>query len=353
MSLGCGDYRALILPRATLARGVLEVPWASLKWGRVLDDTSSAEVTGGAGCCDALLDTLGAIRFGTWSHTLAIVRVGDGRVWSGPVVNIRDTAEGGLVIGARDLSAWLDHRLVHDDHFHTGEDPAAVYQSVWDDAMAPDPIEDYTLDVTPTALTIDREVLSDSHALAGDTLRDLSTVLDWTVIDRVHFVAGQELVTPALGPLIDEHFTTPPDVEIDGTAQANSWTVTGSGGGAEGDAVVGTASTTPGPEGLLESVASEPDVLDFGEADDSAQSRLDRSTTPPVYVREGVLGADAPVSIAALVPGARVRIALDGRCLPVRQLQRLVSVDVQVTKVQGGVSEQVTIALEPPGTLAA
>jgi hypothetical protein len=347
-SLGCKDYRTLILPRATLSRTVLEVPWSSVKWGRVLDDTSSGSVTAGGGCCtDVLRDSIRP-----WSHTLAIIRVGDGRVWSGPLVGIRDTDEG-IAFDARDLSAWLDHRRVHDLHAHTLEELTSIYESLWDDAMAPDPIEDYTLSVTPGTVTGDREVLPEQNRIAGDELRELGrTGVDWTVVDRVHYVAADEIEADLLGLFIGEHFLSPPEVEIDGTVQANDWVVAGAGGGAEGDEVVGVASSTPGPEGLLESVASESGILDVTSADAAAATRLARSEVAPVFVRQGTLAATAPVGIGQLIPGARARLSLSGRCLRVDATQRLLGVQVDVNRAGGAVTEQVTLSFEPLGTVA-
>jgi hypothetical protein len=347
-SLGCRDYRTFILPRDTLLRTVLEVPWSSVRYGRVLDDTSSGSVTAGAGCCgDVLRDVIRP-----WSHTLAIARVGDGRVWSGPLVNIRDTDEG-ITFDARDLSAWLDHRRVHDLHVHTLEEPTSIYESLWDDAMAPDPIENYSLSITPGTATADREVLPEQNRLAGDELRELGrTGVDWTVVDRVHYVAAEEIVADPIGLFIDEHFLSPPEVEMDGTVQANDWVVSGAGGGAEGDEIAGAASSTPGAEGLLESVASESGILDVTSADDAAATRLARSEVAPVFVREGTLTAGAPVSMAQLIPGARARLSLSGRCLRVDATQRLLSVQVDVSRNAGAVVERVTVGFEPLGTVA-
>lgn len=349
-ALGCGTYRVAIHTRASLLRAVVEVPWTQIEWGRVLDDTSSATVQAGAGCCGEILES----QVRPWSHTLAIYRkvqgsVGYGRVWSGPVMAIRD--RDALTLEARDLSAWCDHRLVHDDHDHVAEDLADIYQSLWDDAMAPDPVPDYTLSLTASGTTGDRQVLTDSHTLAGDPLRELGrTGLDWTVLDRVQIVGPSEIDTPAVATLIDSHFVGDPEVVVDGSTQANLWYVSGSGGGAEGDEVSGFASVSPGADGLLESVASESSILDDLSADENAQTRLDRSSMPQRYVTDADLHSDAPVPMERLIPGARVRLALTGRCLPVRTTERLSSVKVTASRDGNAVTEKVSISLQPLGT---
>ncbi len=350
--LGCGDHRVFIHERGNLGSAVIEVPWTGVDWARVLDDTSAATVRAGGGCCAPIH----AAGVGPWSHEVIITRSPGGRVWSGPLVEMRDTSGEGLVIEARDLSAWHDRRRVHTDQFHTNAPLTDIYQAIWDDSMQPDPVPGYTLQVTPTLEVGDREILADQHMIAGDALRDLGrTGLDWTVIDRVHHVGGEEVDTPPVGVLIDGHFTEPPDVIIDGAGMVNDWVVSGAGGGAEGDEVVGTA-PHPGPlgaEGLLEGVASEPSVLDQTSADEAAEQRRARTAEALAFIRGGVLTPQAPFDVAALVPGARVQVALTGRCIPVLRVQRLTAVRVSVTVDDDGrVTEKVAVELEPPGVVA-
>ena len=349
--LGCGDYRVAVLTRGDLTRPVVEVPWNTIEWGRVLDETSEATVTAGGGCCDALLAA--AVR--PWSHQLAIYRGADGavprRVWSGPLVALRDGDA--LTFVARDLSAWFDRRRVHTDQIHVAADLATIFEAIWDDALDPDPIEGFTLDIAPAGVDGDREVLADQYRMAGDELRELGrTGLDWTVIDRVHHVGPEEIDTPPIASLIDEHLAEPPEATIDGAGQANDWVVTGSGGGAEGAEVFGTASATPGPEGLLEAVASEPAILDDTSALAAADNRLARSAAPLRFVRDLQLLDTAPVPIDRLVPGARVRVALENRCIPVRAVLRLTGVRVSVRPTDRGVQETVTLDVEPLGAVA-
>lgn len=349
MTLGCGTYRVLIHPRDTLTRAVLEVPWRSVTYSRVLDETSAARVQAGAGCCEALR----AVAVRPWSHTLAIYRTGGGgdavRVWSGPVTALEDGE--GVTFDARDLSAWFERRRVHSDQLHFTTDLSTIYEAFWLDAMAPDPVPDFTLQITPAGRDADREVLADQNRMVGDELRELGrTGLDWTVIDRVHLVGPEEIETPPIATLIGEHFAEPPTISMDGLDQVNDWVVSGTGGGAEGDEVVGVANTPFGPEGLLEGVASESSILDASSADDNAATRLARTSVPQTFIREGQLVAKAPVAFTDLIPGARVRVALGDRCLPVLQEQRLQSVNVAVSAGDRGVVEQVTIALQPLGS---
>jgi len=69
-------------------------------------------------------------------------------------------------------------------------------------------------------------------------------------------------------------------------------------------------------------------------------------------VRQGTLAATAPVGIGQLIPGARARLSLSGRCLRVDATQRLLGVQVDVNRAGGAVTEQVTLSFEPLGTVA-
>lgn len=356
MRLGCGIYRVQVHLRGVTDRAVAELEWTSLEWGRMLDDTSSAQVVvdGASGeCCAAVAG------IGTWSHELHVYRLAasdDGvavgsdyrRVWSGPIIGRRATSAG-VILQARDLSAWLDRRLIHGDHYFVGEDPATVFETYWNDAMGPDPVGRFTLDITPTGTVpdVEREVTEAQHRIAGEELRELGrTGIDWTVIDRVMLAGGEEVPTDPVASLLDSHFAEPPEVTDDGLQRANRWIVTGAGGGEAGDEVVGVASVAYSGVGLLEQVASEPAILDNASAQQAAQTRVERTADTQAFVDGGRLSPDAPWSIEAMVPGARVRLSLTASCIPVRRVQRLTSMTCRV----GTDGEAIEVSLQPLGS---
>jgi hypothetical protein len=347
--LGCGTYSVWLTTKAEIDRRIFEVPWRSIEWARVLDETSQASVTAGAGCCGELFEQ--EIR--PWSHQMAILRAADDgtpfRVWSGPVVGMR--AAGELTLRARDLSAWFDRRFLHDPHFFIAADVATIFEAFWDDALAPDPVPQFALSVSPTTVTADREILPEQHRVSAEEMRELGrTGIDWTVVDRTMIAGPEEIDVPPIATLTDEHFAEVPEVEVDGLQQANRIVVTGAGGGAEGDEIVGDAVATPGAEGLLEGVANEPAILDDTSALAAADSRLERQRVPQVIVTGGRLVPEAPVEIDALVPGAQVRVGLSGTCVPVRQTVRLSALRVTAAAGDDGVTEQVSLELQPLGS---
>lgn len=350
-ALGCGTYRVLAHDKGDVGQSIdhafVELRFSTLEWSRVLDDTSEATLLVGAQGCRAP----GVSELRTWAHEIAIYRTlgtTATRVWSGPLTGIEPQG-GGLTIKARDLSAWLWHRLVHDAQLWVGAELSDIFQAIWEDAILADPVPNFTLSIQPTGVTGDREVLPEQHRIAGDELAELaSTGIDWTTIDRVMLAGGKEVPTPAVATLIDQHFAVQMEPSLDGLAQANRVIVQGSGGGAEGDEVVGDSSVVPGPEGLLESVVSQPSILDSGSAGDAADSQVALLSVPQLLVGGSALLPSAPITMDQLIPGARVRIALSNPWTPVSQVLRLGSVRVSVG---ADLAETVTPEFQPLGSV--
>lgn len=344
-TLGCGVYEALILTRGG-GTIVCDYPWTSLSWSRVLDDTSD-----GAGgidgvpenCCDDLAG------ISPWRHELAMYRDGD-LVWVGPVKVPRAQPDQ-FDVSAAGITAWWDHRLIHENHdYSTETDLATIFQQISDDAMAPDPSPGLEVSTTPSGVLGTMEILATQHLLAGTKLRELSKIgVDWTEVGRT-VVAGGAVVPSAgvLGPFLDEHFISPPNPRLDGSSQANAWLVKGSGGGAAGDEVY-AYDADPGAaliDGLLESVASVSTIENFDSALAAARSRL-ALTSNVIAVENCVLSPDAPFTIDQLVPGVACRLALEETCIPVFGLYRLQKVAGNVSAPDG---ERITLTFQPLGS---
>jgi len=344
--IGCTDYRVIVMTRGG-GTAVMEVPWTQISWSRLLDETSSARViAGGSGrdCCEECEDLLN-VR--PWRNELAIFRGGQA-VWIGPIVSLA-VEDSDISIEARDLSAWLGKRLIHQDHFLFGVDLVTIFTTFVADALAPDPSPNINVISTPSGILGDREVLATSFRICEDEIGELArTGVDWTCVLRDLTVAGQEIQTPPIGLLVDEHFVEVPQIEIDGSVQTNSVTVTGSGGGAYGENVFATQNSPPAvinDFGLLERVDSEAEIIDFGSVAQAAQTRLDRDAVPIAFIRSGRVVPDAPLDIDDLIPGARVIVQLSSPCIPVAGTFRLSGVDVEVSN-----EESITLTFQPIGT---
>lgn len=97
------EHRAFIHERGGIERIAEVVNISSVKWTRVRDDISEAQITVSAQYCDAQARVLGAIEPGR--HELVIYR-GDERVWEGPITRVPYGREG-LGIFARDVIHYL------------------------------------------------------------------------------------------------------------------------------------------------------------------------------------------------------------------------------------------------------
>lgn len=345
--LGCGTYEALVLTRGGRSI-VCSIPWSTVDWTRVLDDTSEGK-TSTIGLPENCCDDLAQIR--AWRHELALYRDGE-LVWVGPIY-LPKAPPDQYEVSARGLTSWWDHRLIHEDHNYTvGTDLATIFEDLAADAMAPDPSPGLVVATTPCGVLGTMDILATQHLMAGPKLRELAKIgIDWTEVGRSVLVGGAVVPTASIGTFLDEHFVTPPTPRIDGSAQANAWLVKGSGGGAAGDEVYAYDSdpTAAVVDGLLESVASVSTIENYESALAAAQSRV-ALTTEVIAVENCVLTPDAPFTIDQLVPGATCRLALEETCIPVFGSYRLQKVAGHASSPDG---EKITLTFQPIGTTEA
>lgn len=343
--LGCGEHRLIITDRCG-ARTICELTndMSSLEYGRKMDDTSEAKATialsGGPGsaCCECI----GATR--DWLHAGVIYRNGE-LVWGpGPVTNVLEQ-RGSATVTLKDITAWLDRRLVHNDYNFVGVDIIQIAVTLITDAMAPDDPCDIigNLQVIGVGQPIDFTIQA-NRTYAGDALRDLARIgLDYTA------VGTSILLAPSLsfGPfttLTDDDFLTDIEVEERGEDAATKWYVAG-------EAVVGSCGGIDPYYGLLEQVAQEDNVVDVAAAELAACNRLQATNPAPVYVNipEGAqLAAKAPVCFEQLVPGVLMNVNLTDTCRPVAITNRMTAMKVTAA----GGDEQVGVTLSPLGTTA-
>lgn len=323
------------------------LPWTTLNWQWLLDDTSAADVGGLAGLADNCCRELAGVR--AWQHELALYRNGE-LIWVGPITRV-STPPGTFKIEARDLTAWWDHRLIHTDQ-HWGEtELATIFAAIAADALAPDPSPNFTVQAVTTGIRATRNILALQHVLAGPTLRDLSSVgIDWTAITRVVH-AGPVVPTSSIGTFTDDHFITPPTPIRDGGAQANRWIVRGAGGGTAGDTIFGDASDNAAADldGLLESVDSNSTFSDYASSQAASENHL-HLTSEVVTVENCQLSPEAPFPLAVLVPGALCELELSQTCIPVSGQFKLKS--VSASPQAGSDNDGVTLVFQPVGAEA-
>lgn len=346
--LGCaGEYKVIVTSRCGTVTVCELTNISDLKFTRVLDDTSEATmVIDLAGdredsCCECI----GNVR--TWIHSVMIFRDSE-LVWGpGPVTNVLHRKDQVSVV-ARDVSAWLDVRLVHNDLDFVDEDPLLIAQALITDAMEPDDpcgIARKVVVQTPaiTPPVIEREYTAeDPSQYSGDAFRELArTAIDYTVLgDRI--LLGAPLAYGPYVTLTDEDFQVEIEVEERGLEAATRWVV-------QGDGSIGTAGGLDPFYGLIEQLADESGIEDDDQATIGAQNRLAASNPAPVYINvpEGArLSPEAPVCFDTLVPGTLVNVNLQGLCRKVYAQLKLTAVSVSVSNED----EEVGITLSPLGT---
>lgn len=343
-TIGCGSYEVFALDRG--GRNLLTpLPWTSLTWSRVLDDTSEAQIS---------LDLLDPICCGLlaelrpWRHEISVYRDG-AEVWVGPVYIVDVPAEQ-YQVQARDVTAWWDRRLIHDDHTYLGIDLATIFEELSADAMAPDTSPGLTVATSPTGIPATQTYLGSQHQVAGLILRDLSNIgVDWTAVRRTVLAGGTTVPADPIGLLEDEHFRDPPEPRRDGSMQRNRSIVRGNGGGAAGDSIFGDADNPVAiaADGLLEETTTVSTVTDNTTAKAAAQTRV-QLRKEIVLIGDCVLAPSAPLTVEALIPGAVVSMRLAESCVPVADVYRLQKIEAAVDAATA--VERITLSVQPLGT---
>jgi hypothetical protein len=376
-SLGNGQYRVLIQTRCGNAylfelHDLLEV-----SFNRVLNDISSAEVTVGFRQCD-LLSVINP-----WQHEIAIFR-NDVLVWVGPIIEMTFDQESEKVsISAKDLLTWADHRLVelaNVDYDPDSTDLTDAYVWLLEHAYCKDPWC-MTWSVDPVGIPVTRyypsfaksagERWGGAYVTCGEEMRSLSgSGVDFTVVNRHLWGGATQVVNPVASGivLLDQHFHLPPVVKVAGSKMATRFVSAGGQGGYGGyyDDQISMYPATSGPitpllldetqskYGLLESFNTIDIYDDVDTTSDpnpvaqDAKSRWDLLHQPYVYVDEGSLSDEAPLTFNRdLIPGAVYTVLLSESCRAVSEgLVRLREVNVS----SSGEREEVRVSLSPLGT---
>lgn len=314
----------------------------SLTWSRVLDDTSEAEVvitTGEPECCELLSMVY------PWCNDLSIFRDGE-LVWQGPIMSLDPVNRDQAIIKARDITAWLDVRVIHNliDFTATGmgaADLVTIARALVVDALQPDdPNVIPLLTTTPLAGITGERRYEPNSEYAGAELRELArTGIDFTAIGHRLILAG-ELPFGRTFALSDEDFTGDLNVIVDGLAYVTRAIV-------QGEGVLATSGGV-GDCGLVERLIKEEAIKDQASAQAEADSTVSAGDPVPVYleVPDGSgLDPNAPVSISELVPGVVVPVTSAQTC-------RTVAADLRLRKLEvtfDEAGERVAVTLVPQG----
>lgn len=325
-----------------------DIPWNQIKWGRKLQEVSTAEVTFPRSACTTVpfLTTLKP-----WEHELAFWRdseSGPQLEWVGPIVGRRVTRDS-ITLRARDWWTIFEHRRVHGNYNLTGVELSTLYAAVALDALGADNTPKVAIVIHATGVTGDKQVQSSQYRRAADVLRELGRAgVDWTMVNRSILAGGVELGIPSCRLLLDDHVLEISGDE-NGESAATDVTVVG-GKTTAGTQAVQAAALSGDPRGVLETIIQANDVQDDVSAQAYALSSLALLSggVPRTYT----LGLDPSTQsgFGRIIPGARWPVDLPSMGL--LETLRLYSLDVNVDRSQDGtITEKVQVQLTSLGQL--
>jgi hypothetical protein len=322
-------------------------------YGLLLDNDSECEVSlhfkgdaSGRACCECLENAR------TWRNELMVLRGGK-VVWGpGPLVTITIQREIGHLV-ARDITAWLDVRLVHTAYDFVGVDLTTIAKTTIEDALTMGDAEQLPkewrdmciLDFAtfiPSGKKTDMKIIANQKS-AGEVLRSLTDKgLNFTVIKR-SLIVGADFAWGPIGPLRDADFQGDLEIGEHGLAAATSWRVASTN-------KTGKAGGIDPYFGLIERA-----VEGFGEdtqeaVDREAGDRLAGTNPPPVTINiptDSALSPKAPICQENLIPGTMVDLAVNTLCRGIQTRQRLTAVDYR--NDENG--EKVSVTIAPPGNI--
>lgn len=378
--LGCGEYEVYFRNRCEetsftcIADSVTKI-----KFNRILNETSSATIEAClTAATDECCECYGQVN--PWEHEISIHRNGR-EVWCGPLIQIKfDPEKDKVTFEARDLSSWLDRRLVElrgddDDYDVYDVDSKDVFEWLLNHAYCKDPWC-MSWSFSPTGVPITRfypafasdERWGGVYPIVGDEMRALSREgVDYTVVCRHMFGGNLETNPPVASRaiILNEHWGEIPVVTVSGTNMSTRTGTAGGNGGYYGhyDEQIWFEPPVIGPitpaqltsnqrrYGLLETyhveqhLDEEDSTIDPNAITQNAFARNELLNEPFITISGGDLSPEAPINFDSLIPGVHMEVRLTNICRPFTDIYRLYEVSVSVTDKE----ESVSIEISPFG----
>lgn len=307
--VGCTvDWSVRLVDRMT-GRVLDTGPTVQIIGGRTLNAPSSGQVvfpkTGsGPGCCHEL----GMLR--PWRYELEEWRCGV-RVWVGPVVGVRESAES-VTVFARDRLIWSQVRRLRSSET-LNLDPALIVANVLALTVG-NMLDPVAWDSALRLVGANRSVSWTAAAakMGWDVIKPLlGSAISITMVDDV--LHGGEWAQP-LSPvtLLDAvHLDADLESFDDGFGFATEHAVRGASG------VLGSVGGVDPWWGLVDSVSDRPDLSTVGQLGLAAHDELGSRRAGSLTLEAGSSGQlmpGAPVDFADLIPHRRVRVNAPDRC---------------------------------------
>jgi hypothetical protein len=359
MATGCEINRAFVYDRGGQNR-LFEVTFPSrIRWERIRDDISQANVTildPNQGCQDQML------RVAPHRHELVIFR-GEERVWEGPITLIgwfQDRIE----ISAKDVMYYAQKTVMragYDNSFPNIQTTIERSVNILTAELARKESLDPPINVLPYLSTIttstDAETSKVTIPYQSTAFTDIDDMARRSGMD--YFVIGRRIV------LVDTHtiFSTTPQVteedflaEIVVTQYGSEHATWSASVSAAGNVGISFADGAPlgvdpfyGEWEIVDSAYNEDGTAE--PTRDALAQQADRNVNGrnpvPLHVRvpdNSLLNPEGVLGIEHLVPGIRVPLRATLLTLEVSQMQKLDRVAVEEV---GGQGEQISITLHP------
>lgn len=324
-----GSTEVWILDRA-LRRTLMPVPFRSLEWARLLNDTSEARA-------EVPVDDQASLRgLQEWAHGLG-VWVNGVPQWWGPVTSVSRGVDDDVIrIVANDVLAWMRKRWATETLVFQGADLSYIFDVLIRNGTSRDNRFGLRSSTPQTGVPLTRTFRSDDNIFAG--LQELSRAgLDFTMaLSTLHSGPAQGLFAGRI--LANESsFLGRVGVEYDGLAAANSQTTFGGrSGGVEGFTVSGRYEDWDERVGLLEQVEIEEAATDADAALQFSRQRWEIFHDRPRVVTFPPLAPSFPAQLSELIPGKTIRFQADDPLFDVAGDYRLTELRVSVEVAADG-----------------
>lgn len=335
------DVRCFVTTRGGgIVIAELEYLDASSSFERVIDETSTSEVTallpGGSDCCD-LLGQIGLGMELVWID-------GSNRVlWAGPITHIAWTTAS-VNISAVDYTAWWSWRLV-DNLTFTDTDATDIALAIHESAMAIDPVENFRIVGSAADNTITTEYFEDETRPAFDLIDELAEyAIDYTAYGRTVFIGGNDFFPILPTEITDDDWVTPPSVEVRGPNEGFATRIHAT--GIDASRVVVTAPADVIEQyGIIDRAVNFQFISNEQDLREAADAYIETFSNP-FYLNVSSnsslrIGSSIPLNF--LIAGVRVFASTEATCKKIRTLFR-------IQRVRYTIDGTIDLTLEPPGS---
>lgn len=354
-AIGCAKWTAVLTERGG-DNVIDEIPFASLRFGGKVDDSSTGSITVASAGVEPKRRKIGSQLLNLaepWEHEVAIYE--DSRIaFVGPVVGVEAPEEGGTIT-IRNLYHWMQKRWIDID-FLVSDDAALAWKRIFEQAMSVDTSPNVEVLAKPVGGDkVVRRFVGREFTRAADPLAELSrTLVDFVVLGRQIVVGGDDIFDISVpGPgtplLLHNEGVSSAPVTKDGELVVTDAAVFGEAiSKGNSNRIFGRASSSTDRYGVVQQSFAELGIKDKESANANASARVRQSLPSPRRV-QAVLTPQAAFELKDVIPGRRVDNRVTNKSsIDALGMMRLREYTVEVTEGENA-SQTVTLELIPLG----